>query len=164
MDVTTVDLNAQRIAAWNSASLPIYEPGLDEIVFISRDGLEQAQAVRMNGHSAVASRLTNGLAVNDDMNRQNNLSPLAHCGRRPNLFFSTDVKTAVEEADLIFISVNTPTKLHGVGKGFASDLGYFEAAARSIALFATTDKIVVEKSTVPCGTAESIRKIVSYIM
>ncbi|KAI9791495.1 MAG: hypothetical protein M1816_003839 [Peltula sp. TS41687] len=159
VDVTTVDLNAQRIAAWNSASLPIYEPGLDEIVFISRDGLKQTQSLGLNGGSTVPSRLNNLLTANDDKDRQVFLSSLGHRGRRPNLFFSTDVRTAVEEADLILISVNTPTKLHGLGRGSAPDLGYFEAAARSIALFATTDKIVVEKSTVPCGTAESIRKI-----
>ena len=131
---------------------------------MSRDGLKQAQGPRINGESVVASRLIAGLAADGNMIRQDHLSSLAHHSRRPNLVFSTDVKTAVEEADLIFISVNTPTKQHGLGKGSASDLGYFEAAARSIARFATTDKIVVEKSTVPCGTAESIRKIVSCVI
>ncbi|KDQ12438.1 hypothetical protein BOTBODRAFT_134597 [Botryobasidium botryosum FD-172 SS1] len=114
--VTIVDLNQTRIDAWNSPDfrLPIYEPGLDEVVREAR-------------------------------------------GR--NLFFSTDVDTAIQEADLIFVSVNTPTKKSGVGAGFAADLNYVELATRRIAAVATTSKIVVEKSTVPCRTAESMQII-----
>ncbi|KAF8461018.1 UDP-glucose/GDP-mannose dehydrogenase family, NAD binding domain-containing protein, partial [Kalaharituber pfeilii] len=114
IQVTIVDLNAGRIAAWNSDDLPIYEPGLDEVVRACR-------------------------------------------GR--NLFFSTDVDKAILESDLIFVSVNTPTKYTGVGAGYAADLGYVEAATRQIAKLATSDKIVVEKSTVPCRTAQSMRTI-----
>ncbi|KAJ3567934.1 hypothetical protein NP233_g6040 [Leucocoprinus birnbaumii] len=106
--VTIVDLNKARIDAWNSPDfkLPIYEPGLDEVVRQAR-------------------------------------------GR--NLFFSTDVDKAIEEAELIFVSVNTPTKKSGVR--------YVERATRNIANIATSSKIVVEKSTVPCRTAESMRTI-----
>lgn len=118
--MTVVDLSEPRIAAWNSPSLPIYEPGLTEIVEVARDGTD---------------------------------------GRQPNLHFSTDISKAIDDADLIFISVNTPTKIAGVGSGSASDLAYVESAARHIAEVATTDKIIVEKSTVPCGTAESLREI-----
>lgn len=75
------------------------------------------------------------------------------------MFFSTDVEAAINEADLIFVSVNTPTKKSGMGKGFAADLGYVESATRSIARLATSSKIVVEKSTVPCRTAQSMRKV-----
>ena len=75
------------------------------------------------------------------------------------MHFSTEISKAIDEADLIFISVNTPTKLGGVGSGSASDLAYVESAARHIAEVSTTDKIIVEKSTVPCGTAESLREI-----
>ncbi|KAA8895091.1 UDP-glucose/GDP-mannose dehydrogenase family, NAD binding domain-containing protein [Sphaerosporella brunnea] len=114
VQVTIVDLNALRIAAWNSDDLPIYEPGLDEVVKSCR-------------------------------------------GR--NLFFSTDVDKAIIEADLIFVSVNTPTKTQGMGAGFAADLGYVESATRHIAKVAQGDKIVVEKSTVPCRTAQSMRFI-----
>lgn len=114
--VTIVDINPVRIAAWNSDKLPIYEPGLDEVV--------------------------------------------KECRGR-NLFFSTDVDKGIIEADLIFVSVNTPTKSMGVGAGYAADLGYVEAATRHIAKVATSDKIVVEKSTVPCRTAQSMRYIVS---
>ncbi|XP_046388450.1 UDP-glucose 6-dehydrogenase [Ischnura elegans] len=79
--------------------------------------------------------------------------------RGKNLFFSTDIGTAIKEADLIFISVNTPTKTFGMGKGRAADLKYVEGAARMIADVAAGDKIVVEKSTVPVRAAESILKI-----
>lgn len=120
ISVTVVDLSEPRIAAWKSDSLPIFEPGLKEIVEVARDGTD---------------------------------------GRQPNLHFSTDVSGAIHAADLIFISVNTPTKLGGIGSGSASDLAYVESAARNIAEVATTDKIIVEKSTVPCGTAESLREI-----
>ena len=115
--VTVVDLNAERIAAWNDSNvdnIPIYEPGLSEIVRETR-------------------------------NR--------------NLFFSTDVDTAIDEAEMIFISVNTPTKTYGAGKGMASDLKYIELCARQIAKIAKTDKIVVEKSTLPVRTAEAIKSI-----
>ncbi|KAI9686142.1 MAG: UDP-glucose 6-dehydrogenase 1 [Bathelium mastoideum] len=81
--------------------------------------------------------------------------------RRPNLFFSTDVDAAVKAADLIFISVNTPTKYTGTGAGSACDLGYVESATRKIAEVAESDKIIIEKSTVPCKTAETIREILA---
>lgn len=117
IQVTVVDLNAQRIADWNNkdlSKLPIYEPGLDEVVVEAR-------------------------------------------GR--NLFFSTEVDKAIDEAQMIFISVNTPTKTYGAGKGMAADLKYVELCARQIAKVATTDKIVVEKSTLPVKTAEAIQNI-----
>ncbi len=115
--VTVVDLNEDRIAAWNDPNvenIPIYEPGLSAIVGEAR-------------------------------NR--------------NLFFSTDVDTAIDEAEMIFISVNTPTKTYGAGKGMASDLKYIELCARQIAKIAKNDKIVVEKSTLPVRTAEAIKSI-----
>ena len=118
IQVTVVDISESRIKAWNSDNLPIYEPGLDDLV----------KQVR---------------------------------GR--NLHFSTDVATAIIEADLIFISVNTPTKTFGVGKGRAPDLKYVESAARKIAEVAKTPKIVVEKSTVPVKAAESISKILRHL-
>jgi UDPglucose 6-dehydrogenase len=114
IQVTIVDLNQRRIDGWNSSNLPIYEPGLDEVVFACRG---------------------------------------------KNLFFSTEVDKAIQEADMIFVSVNTPTKKQGMGSGMAADLEYVEAATRRIAHVATSSKIVIEKSTVPCKTAESMRKI-----
>ncbi|WP_043586562.1 UDP-glucose 6-dehydrogenase [Geminisphaera colitermitum] len=112
--VTVVDLNEVRIKAWNSDVLPVYEPGLDEIV---------------------------------------------KARRGKNLFFSTDVKGAIAKADIIFVSVNTPTKTYGVGAGRAADLRYIESVARTIAEVATTPKIIVEKSTIPVKTAETIQEI-----
>ncbi len=112
--VIVVDINADRIAAWKTDDLPIYEPGLLEVVKEARDR---------------------------------------------NLFFSTDIEGAIRESEMIFMSVNTPTKTYGVGKGRAADLKFVELSARKIAEVSTTDKIVVEKSTLPVRTAESIKTI-----
>ena len=120
IQVTVVDLNEERIAAWNDAdvaNIPIYEPGLDAIVAEAR-------------------------------------------GR--NLFFSTEVDKAIDEAQIIFISVNTPTKTYGKGKGMAADLKYIELCARQIARVAKDNKIVVEKSTLPVRTAEAIKSILDH--
>ena len=78
--------------------------------------------------------------------------------RGRNLFFSIDIKSAIINSEMIFISVNTPTKTSGEGKGFAADLKYVELCANQIAEISTTDKIVVEKSTVPVRTSERIKK------
>ncbi|MEL0340404.1 MAG: nucleotide sugar dehydrogenase [Synechococcus sp.] len=117
VQVTVVDLNEQRIAAWNDADLsrlPVYEPGLDAVVARAR-------------------------------------------GR--NLHFSTDVDGAIAAADMVFISVNTPTKVKGLGAGQASDLRWVEACARQVAKASSGHTIVVEKSTLPVRTAEAIRTI-----
>ncbi|KJE89479.1 UDP-glucose dehydrogenase [Capsaspora owczarzaki ATCC 30864] len=112
--ITVVDISQPRIDAWNSDKLPIYEPGLDEMVKQQRG---------------------------------------------KNLFFSTDVDGTIRDADLIFVCVNTPTKMYGIGQGRAADLTYLEAAARRIAGISTAPKIVVEKSTVPVHAADSIARI-----
>jgi UDPglucose 6-dehydrogenase len=115
--VTVVDINPERIARWNAENLeelPVYEPGLAELVQQSRG---------------------------------------------KNLFFSTEVEKAIDEAEMIFISVNTPTKTYGKGKGQAADLKYIELSARTIAKVATGDKIVVEKSTLPVRTAQALKNI-----
>lgn len=121
VQITVVDTNEKRIQQWNDENLenlPIYEPGLKEIV---------AQT------------------------------------RGKNLFFSTDIEKAIIQADTIFISVNTPTKNYGIGKGKASDLKYIELAARQIAKVATTDKIIIEKSTLPVRTATAIKDILDNL-
>ncbi|KAL8874053.1 MAG: hypothetical protein Q9174_000558 [Haloplaca sp. 1 TL-2023] len=141
VEVTVVDINPDRIAAWRSDALPIYEPGLQEAVQAARDGILQGH---LFGRQDRAGTLHSG-----------------HAFRTPSLFFSTDVDQAIMNADLIFVCVNTPTKSHGIGKGSAADLGFVEAATRSIARVARNDKIVVEKSTVPCRTAQSIREILA---
>jgi len=116
IQVNVVDMNAARIAAWNSDKLPIYEPGLDEVVRQAR-------------------------------------------GR--NLHFTTDVAGNIKSADIIFVAVNTPTKTYGVGAGRAADLRYIESVARMIAQHATGSKIIVEKSTIPVKTADTIRSILT---
>ena len=90
------------------------------------------------------------------------LSDVVAEARGRNLFFSTEVDKAIEEAQMIFISVNTPTKTYGVGKGMAADLKYIELCARQIARVAKTDKIVVEKSTLPVRTASAIKDILEH--
>ena len=145
VEVTVVDINEQRIQAWKSHQLPIYEPGLQEIVCAARDG------VAASFNDDIAESLLESI-------------PSAQASARGKLSFSTEIEKAIEEADLIFVCVNTPTKSTGVGKGAAADLGFVESATRTIARVAKTDKIVVEKSTVPCKTAEAIRVIVSEHM
>ncbi|MFD1615872.1 UDP-glucose 6-dehydrogenase [Gelatiniphilus marinus] len=119
--VTVVDINEARIAAWNSKNLdhlPIFEPGLADIVKQTRD---------------------------------------------KNLFFSTDIDKAIDEAQMIFMSVNTPTKTYGKGKGMAADLKYIELCARQIARVSKQNKIVVEKSTLPVRTASAIKSILDNV-
>lgn len=89
------------------------------------------------------------------------LAAIVGVARGRNLTFSTQVDRAIQEADMIFISVNTPTKTYGIGKGMAADLKYIELCARQIASVATTDKIIVEKSTLPVRTAEALKSILS---
>ena len=87
------------------------------------------------------------------------LSDIVAAARGRNLFFSTEVDKAIADAEMIFISVNTPTKTYGLGKGMAADLKYIELCARQIAAVSTSNKIVVEKSTLPVRTAEAIKNI-----
>ena len=114
--VVVVDINEARIVAWNSEQLPIYEPGLDEVIC---------------------------------------------CARDRNLFFSTEINRNIAEADIIFVSVNTPTKTFGQGAGKAADLQYWEKTARQILENSTTPKIVVEKSTLPVRTAQAMERILN---
>ncbi len=114
--VTVVDIDEARIRAWNGDSLPIYEPGLDEVVARAR-------------------------------------------GR--NLFFSTDIDRNIQKADIIFVSVNTPTKTFGQGAGRAADLQYWEKTARQILSNASSDKVIVEKSTLPVRTAAAMERILN---
>jgi UDPglucose 6-dehydrogenase len=87
------------------------------------------------------------------------LQGVVESARGRNLFFSTDVRKAIREADIIFVSVGTPTKTYGVGAGRAADLKYIESAARMIAEESVGPKIIVEKSTIPVKTAEAMLTI-----
>ncbi len=115
--IVVADIDEKKIQGWQSASLPVYERGLAEVV---------SQTL----------------------------------GR--NLFFSSDIRQEIEEADIIFVSVNTPTKPFGRGAGKAADLQYWEKTARQILQYSKTDKIVVEKSTLPVRTAEAMSQILQY--
>ena len=88
------------------------------------------------------------------------LSEIVSKVRGVNLFFSSDVEKAIENAEMIFLAVNTPTKSSGEGKGYAADLQYIESAAKLIAKVASNDKIVIEKSTLPVRTAEKLKEII----
>ena len=112
--VTVVDISHERINAWNSDKLPIFEPGLKELVLTARG---------------------------------------------KNLFFSTDIDRAIDAADIIFVSVNTPTKMFGEGAGKAVDLQFIEQTARRIKENSKSNKIVVEKSTLPVRAAEALATI-----
>jgi len=114
--VNVVDINPERIDQWNSDNLPIYEPGLYEVVVSARN---------------------------------------------KNLFFSTDVEKGIKESDIIFVSVNTPTKTFGVGAGMAADLQYWEKTARQIRKYSESPKIIVEKSTLPVKTAQAMERILT---
>jgi len=114
--VTVVDINSERVDQWDSNKLPIYEPGLDEIVKATRN---------------------------------------------KNLFFSTDIEGGIKENHIIFVSVNTPTKDFGSGAGQAADLQYWEKTARQILQFSESDKIIVEKSTLPVKTAQAMERILA---
>jgi UDPglucose 6-dehydrogenase len=118
IQVTVVDANPERIAAWNTDQLPVFEPGLLEVVKRAR-------------------------------------------GR--NLRFSTEIDGAIASADCVFISVNTPTKTEGEGAGKASDLRFVEACTRQIAKAARDHTLVVEKSTMPVRSAETIKSVLASV-
>ena len=116
--VTVVDINSNKIKSWNGPleQLPVYEPGLAQVIEKSRG---------------------------------------------ENLFFSDDIPEAIDAAQMIFMAVNTPTKTEGEGIGMAADLSFVEACARDIGKYSNSDKIIVEKSTLPVRTAEKIKQILA---
>ena len=83
--------------------------------------------------------------------------------RDRNLFFSHDISRSIEKAEMIFMAVNTPTKTVGEGAGMALDLRFIEACAHDIAKYSNSDKIIVEKSTLPVRTAEKIKEILTSV-
>jgi len=118
INITVVDIDISKIKAWNGPieNLPVYEPGLSEIIQATRN---------------------------------------------KNLFFSNDIKKFIDESDMIFMAVNTPTKETGDGAGMASDLKYVIESSKMIAKYSKSDKIIIEKSTLPIRTAEKIKEILS---
>ena len=87
------------------------------------------------------------------------LSDVVKEARGRNLFFSDDIAGNIEKSEMIFMAVNTPSKTEGEGAGMAADLRYVEACAKDIAKYSKSDKIVIEKSTLPVRTAEKIKEI-----
>ncbi|KAJ9503953.1 hypothetical protein LTR99_006123 [Exophiala xenobiotica] len=129
--VEVLDRDQGRIRRWKSGHLPIHEPGLNNIVRLARDG-----------------------GLRSDSQEENSLLTR----RDPNLFFTSDTPRSIAEADMVFLAVNTPTKTSGVGAGRATNMTALDGAVKDIALYAKPGTIIVEKSTVPCGTAQRIRR------
>lgn len=136
MNVNVLDRDQNRIRKWQSSHLPIYEPGLDAVVRAVRDGVIQPcdEKYTADPHPT-----------------------------EPNLFFTTDSRGAISQADIIFLAVNTPTKTFGQGSGRATHMAAVDGATKDVASFARSGAIIVEKSTVPCGTAKRIRQMVRRI-
>ena len=139
--VTVVDKDPSRIRKWLSKHPPIHEPGLRDVLRVARDG-------------------TRATTISSEEMGEAKVDLPA---RIPNLFFSTEVEKSISEADLIFLSVNTPTKLSGIGAGSATNLFAVELATQTIAENAKSGAVIVEKSTVPCRTAKRIADVVSVL-
>ncbi|KAL7936402.1 nucleotide sugar dehydrogenase [Trichoderma chlorosporum] len=142
--VTVVDRDVTRIRRWNSRHPPIYEPGLHDIVRIARDGGRATDISGQPSEGAVSEKGETKVAR-----------------REGNLFFSTDVAGHIAEADMVLVAVNTPTKERGVGAGSATDMTAFEAVTGFVAQYAREGAIIVEKSTVPCRTAQLVADTLS---
>ncbi|CAG8077310.1 unnamed protein product [Penicillium olsonii] len=142
--VTVVDKDERRIRRWNSRHLPIYEPGLAEIVRVSRDGLSHSEQMPAHTDDQTVSQ-----------------SSTINSPRAPNLFFSANVADCIRESDIVIIAVNTPTKMRGSGAGSATDMTAFEAVAADVVQHAKSGAVIVEKSTVPCRTAQMIQEMIA---
>ncbi|RLL95556.1 hypothetical protein CFD26_103773 [Aspergillus turcosus] len=137
--VEVLDRDPVRIRKWKSPHLPVHEPGLIDVVRVTRDGAE---------------------IVNQETTSQSNATRLK---RRANLFFTSDSVTSISRADMIMLAVNTPTKTFGLGAGRATNMAAVDEAVRQISLYAKPGTIIVEKSTVPCGTAQRIRNMLTTL-
>ncbi|KAI9932305.1 hypothetical protein ASPWEDRAFT_182875 [Aspergillus wentii DTO 134E9] len=135
--IEVVDRDPRRIQRWTSPHLPVHEPGLENVVRVARDGAD----------------ITNHDARTD--------VHVARLKRRPNLFFTCDSAASISQADIIFLAVNTPTKTFGLGAGRATNMTALDEAVRGIARHARPGAIIVEKSTVPCGTAHRVQEILA---
>jgi UDPglucose 6-dehydrogenase len=142
--VTVVDRDERRIRRWNSAHLPIREPGLDTVVRVARDGLKASATLQVE-------------------KRPQSEDYRFSQPRPANLFFTTACGKCISEADIVFIAVNTPTKISGVGAGHATDMTAFECVVEDVATHAKPDAILVEKSTVPCRTANLVQDILDEV-
>jgi UDPglucose 6-dehydrogenase len=167
LKITVVDRDPSRIQRWNSKHLPIFEPGLQDILRIARDGSKASSFLNETVRSDSLDSMSSASSASSECESQ-----CGECGehreeilvqaRQQNLFFSTEVSKSVSEADIVLIAVNTPTKMRGLGAGRATDMTALEAVSREVATHAKPGAIIVEKSTVPCRTAEMIRDTVSF--
>lgn len=179
-----VDKDAARIRRWNSPHLPIYEPGLRDVVRLARDGgrgfsFSNEPSPLLSSSASSDGDILGGVAdvstSSSECGSQCDFgSGGCHHGgasgiagpvqtvpaRQPNLFFTTSVSKCISEADIVLIAVNTPTKRRGAGAGNATDMTAFEAVTAEVAVHARPGAIIVEKSTVPCRTAQMVKDTV----
>ncbi|KAH6857190.1 hypothetical protein B0I37DRAFT_319222 [Chaetomium sp. MPI-CAGE-AT-0009] len=158
--VTVVDKDETRIRRWNSKHPPIYEPGLNDILRIVRDGSgpsvlndEPTKSGRLN----ILRREATLVSSDNYGEGHTRVQTRSNVARQPNLVFTTDLAKCVSEADVVLIAVNTPTKTRGNGAGSATDMAAFEAVTALVAQHASPGAIIVEKSTVPCRTAQLVQ-------
>lgn len=154
--VTVVDRDEKRIRRWNSKHPPIYEPGLTDILRVARDG--SRDCVFHNGPTkSDATTQSSDCGSQCEEHKEGLINVPA---RQPNLIFTTEVAKCINEADVVLIAVNTPTKSRGNGAGSATDMAAFEAVTAVVAQHARPGAIIVEKSTVPCRTAQLVQETV----
>ncbi|GKT51504.1 UDP-glucose:glycoprotein glucosyltransferase [Colletotrichum spaethianum] len=152
--VTIVDRDQRRIRRWNSKHPPIYEPGLRDIVRVARDGANACSFKDEPVKPGCSNISSLSSATPSECGSQCGEGSITVPARQPNLFFSTEVSKCISEADIVLVAVNTPTKTRGHGAGSATDMAAFEAVTAEVARHARPGAIIVEKSTVPCRTAE----------
>src|SRR3990167_8063807 len=156
--VTVTDINGERIKAWQTDNLPIYEPGLLEVVkktlgknlFFTTDieeNIKNADIIFVSVNTPI--KIISGFLI------------FSTISVVKNKFFTTDIEENIKNADIIFVSVNTPIKTYGAGAGRTADLQFWEKTARNILHVSESDKIIVEKSTLPVRTAEAMECILS---
>lgn len=161
--VNVVDKDESRIRRWNSQHPPIYEPGLSEILRIARDGSHVCRIPkgrRSSDASEAGSESSTYFPESDSLCAKHTEESMTVPARQPNLFFTTEVTRCIAEADIVLIAVNTPTKTRGAGAGSATDMTAFEAVTAMVAEHARPGAIIVEKSTVPCMTAQLVEDTV----
>ncbi|KAH8681728.1 nucleotide sugar dehydrogenase [Xylariales sp. PMI_506] len=160
--VSVVDRDASRIRRWNSKHLPIYEPGLGDIVRIARDGSRECSFVsepfRADSSDFVSDATTSSSECGSQCENHKGGDVTTIPARLPNLFFTTEVARCIGDADIVLVAVNTPTKYKGRGAGSATDMTAFEAVTGVVAQHARPGAIIVEKSTVPCRTAQLVQE------
>ncbi|KAK6088424.1 UDP-glucose 6-dehydrogenase (nucleotide sugar dehydrogenase) [Seiridium cupressi] len=155
--------HVRNICCVGAGHLPIYEPGLEDIVRIARDGSREChflnEPVRRGTSDIVSDETSSSECGSLCEGHTNGIRIIP--ARQPNLFFSTEIAKCIGEADIVLVAVNTPTKSKGMGAGSATDMTAFEAVTGMVAQYARPGAIIVEKSTVPCKTAQLVKETMS---